>query len=171
MPSYAPAFGTVSRCEPISRRGASACAAGISPRRFPAASTRTSAPSDFIQPAISRWQSRMGGDKNVRRVLPASSVNEASFWQRAMTSAARLVVSVVRTRFQYRCNKCSPHAGSGLAYKFRRHPAKKNEADKDLPTVCVPVGRDRKVIADHDKDNRNRHERIVFGTQLRLSAK
>lgn len=104
----------------------------------------------------------MGGDKNVRRVLPASSVKEASFWQRAMTSAARLVVSVVRTRFQYRLNKCLPHAGSGLAYKLRRHPAEKNEADKDLPTVCVPVGRDRKVIADHDKDNRNRHKGIMF---------
>ena len=105
----------------------------------------------------------MGGDKNVRRVLPASSVKEASLWQRAMTSAARLVVSVVRTRFQI-------HAGSGLAYKLRRRPAEKNESDKDFPTVRVPVGRDGKVIADHDKDNRDRHECIVFGTQLRLGA-
>ena|SRR5271163_1841941 len=110
----------------------------------------------------------MGGDKKVRRVLPASSVKEASLWQRAMTSAARLVVSVVRTKFQI--HRRMPHKGSGLAYELRCDPAQKNEANKDFPTVSIPVGCDGKVIADHNKDNGNRQEGVVFGAQLGLRA-
>ena len=48
-------------------------------------------PSGSIQRAISWWQSRMGGERNVRRVLPASSEKDASFRHRAMTSSARVV--------------------------------------------------------------------------------
>ena len=59
------------------------------------------APSGSIHRAISWWQSRMGGERNVRRVLPVSSEKDASFRHRWMTSAARVVIAVVCTGFQF----------------------------------------------------------------------
>ena len=50
-----------------------------------------------------------------------------------------------------------------LADNLRRRPAEQNQADENFPSVGVSIGRDRKVIADHKKDNWNRHERIMFG--------
>jgi len=43
----------------------------------------------------------MGGDKKVRRRLPESSEKEASLRHRSMTFAARVVISVVCTGFQF----------------------------------------------------------------------
>jgi hypothetical protein len=105
----------------------------------------------------------MGGDKNVRLVLPASSVKDANFWQRMRTSCARFVLSVVCIEFEF-CGECASFGSSGFAYNLRCRPAKQNQADENFPTIPVPVGRDGKVIADHDKDNGNGHESIVFGT-------
>src|SRR5271170_1632910 len=65
------------------------------PCRFPAASTRVETSSAESHCETSRWQSRIGGDKNVRRVPAASSLKRASVWQRARTFSAvfKLVVS------------------------------------------------------------------------------
>jgi glycogen synthase len=49
MPSNAPAFTIVSRCDPISKRGALGMVAGSTPRKLPAASTRTFIPAARIQ--------------------------------------------------------------------------------------------------------------------------
>lgn len=53
-----------------------------------------------------------------------------------------------------------------LAYKFSRDPAEENQRDQNFPGIDIPVRRHRKVIANHDKNDRNRHERVVFGAQL-----
>jgi hypothetical protein len=43
----------------------------------------------------------MGADKNVRRVLFASSEKVASFRQRPITVSARVVISVIRTGYRF----------------------------------------------------------------------
>jgi hypothetical protein len=59
----------------------------------------TSVPSGPSHLVISQWQSRIGAERKVRRVLPESSLKRASFWHLAMTSAARFVMSPVRNGF------------------------------------------------------------------------
>ena len=58
-----------------------------------------------------------------------------------------------------------------FADHFSGHPAENNQEDEDLPSECISVGGNGKVIADHDKDHGNSQKRIVFGTQLGLRAK
>src|SRR5271167_3214477 len=111
----------------------------------------------------------MGGDKNVRRVMPGSSEKDANFLHLAMTSAARFVTSDVCTRF-FTAARHSHHKRLGLAYKLRSRPAEENEANENFPTVGAPVGCNRKVMADHEKDNGNCHEGVVLGAQFGLSA-
>src|SRR5579864_9202254 len=101
----------------------------------------------------------MGGDKNVRRVLLGSSEKDASLWHRPMTSPARVAISVICIRFRF-ADKTFFYEASGLPNYFRRDPAEKNESNENFPSVLVPVGRDGKVIADHNKNNGNRHESI-----------
>jgi hypothetical protein len=78
------------------------------------------------------------------------------------------VISVVRIGL-IACEKCSDES-SELPYHFSRQPSKKHEGNQNFPTVFVPIGRDRKMIADHDKNNWNRQESIVFGSQFGLCA-
>ena len=59
-------------------------------------------------------------------------------------------------------------AGSGFAYHLRRPPTDEYQSNQNLPTICVPVSGNRKVIAEHDEDNRHRHECVVPGPQLSL---
>jgi hypothetical protein len=60
-------------------------------------------PSALIQKETSRWQSRVGADKKVRRVPPVSSENDASLRQRAIAFSARFVKSLlVNTEFDFR---------------------------------------------------------------------
>src|SRR5438876_6755671 len=101
-PSNAPAFGTVSRCDPIRILGAAGEVPAKNPRKFPTASTDTVMPRAFIHEETSRWQSRIGGERKVRRVPPASSENIASFSQRTITSSASLAKSLlVNTDFTF----------------------------------------------------------------------
>src|ERR1700757_1110680 len=152
----------------MSRRGAFDCSAGYRARKFPAASIRTSAPSGSIHREISSWHFRMAGHKNGRRVLPRSSEKEASLRHRSMTSPARVVISVVCTEVCLGLQR--PRlSNSGLSYHLGCGKAEKNENNQNFPAVLVPIGRDRKMIADHDKNNWNRQESIVFGSQLGLS--
>ena len=53
---------------------------------------------------------------------------------------------------------------SGLADEFRRHPSDDNQGNQNFPAIRVSVSCHGKVIANHDKDNRNRNKSIVFGT-------
>ena len=53
---------------------------------------------------------------------------------------------------------------------FAAAQPRQNQNNQNFPPILVPIGRDGKVIADHNKDNWNRHESIVFGSQLGLSA-
>ena len=59
-------------------------------------------PRAFIQEEISRWQSRMGAERKVRRVRPESSLKRESIRQRAMTSLARSVMSSIIRARRYR---------------------------------------------------------------------
>ena len=52
---------------------------------------------------------------------------------------------------------------SSLADELRRYPADEHERNQYLPGISVAVSRHGEVIADHDKDNGNGHESIVFG--------
>ena len=77
-----PACGTVSRCEPMNKRGAAGVDPAYTPRRLPAASTRTVMPTRCIHPRRRECTSRIGGDRNVRVVNPGSSVHAASAGRR-----------------------------------------------------------------------------------------
>lgn len=104
----------------------------------------------------------------MRRKLPGASEKDASLRHRAIASSARFrfsplfivrlciseVVAMVR----------KAQLLSSLADKLCGHPTNQHERNQDLPGISVAVSRYREVIADHDKDNGNGHESIVFGT-------
>ena len=129
-------------------------------------------PSGSIQRAISRWHSRMGGERKVRRMLPAFAIvfrkrREPSapaddFLRESLHVGSSLAIVHHFEKYESRRIK--------LAYQLRRRPAEENQSNQNFPTISIPVSCDRKVIADHDKDNRNGHESIVFGSQLGLGA-
>ena len=105
--------------------------------------------------------------RNVRCMEPGTSLNEANLRQRATTSCARFVVTVVGTDF------VPPIAAihtSSFSDNLRGHPAEKDETNENLPSISISVSRDRKMIADHEKNHRDCHESIVFGAQLGLRA-
>src|ERR1700683_1139282 len=58
----------------------------------------------------------------------------------------------------------------GLADDLRRRPSNDNQCHQNLPAISVSVSRYGEMIADHDKDNWNRHESIVLGSQLGLPS-
>src|SRR6202023_1359501 len=96
-------------------------------RKFPTASTIDAIPSGATHPAISRWHSRMGGDRNVRQMLPESSLNLARVWQGAMTSLAQSVLSRLACPRFTLSGDCELSARLGLANDFCRRPAGQDE--------------------------------------------
>src|ERR1700733_114503 len=105
MPSKAPALGTESRWDPMRRRGQLAVRPGQTPRRLPMASTRTVMPAASIQLFKSACTSCIGGERKRRVVSPATSVQLASWRQRAMMQLACVFVLFIVAYFE----------GSGLS--------------------------------------------------------
>src|SRR2546426_5762647 len=81
----------------------------------------------------------MEGERNVRRVLPSSSLKRASRWHRVMTSSARSECLPVRCTGFYPCRCNSPHLER--TDKLSRRPSDKHESDQNFPTIRIAVSR------------------------------
>src|SRR5207248_11705142 len=111
----------------------------------------------------------MEGERNVRRVLPSSSLKRASRWHRVMTSSARSECLPVRYTGFYPCRCNSPRLER--TDKLSRRPSDKHESDQNFPTIRIAVSCHREVVADHQNDDWNRHEGIVLEGSLALAAR
>src|SRR5258705_764292 len=58
--------------------------------------------------------------------------------------------------------------GLGSSNKLRRYPSGEDQQRKNDPLVALSVGYARIVTADHDEDNRDGHESVLFRSQLGL---
>src|SRR5215468_6794260 len=97
-------------------------------------------PSGSSQSKIELWQSRIGGERKVRRSPEESSLKRASDWQRAMTSAAREVaigLKVCGTGFTRgsRVLRYS-HAVHQSARRFRWDCPGRNGKGQPVGNVC-----------------------------------
>ena len=138
MPSNAPAFGTVSRCEPIISRGASGCpvnAAQIT-RRIDAHPH----PEPLASSPQSRWTSRIGGERKVRVVRPGSSLI-----RRQLAAAVDYPCAGQSATFMIPGRCCSRRARAAAAHDSSLAVIVDSETNRDLveegrsPACCAEI--------------------------------
>jgi len=118
-------------------------------------------PRVVIQEETSLWQSRIGAERKVRRVPPASSENVAAFGIAQSPFPASFVKSLlVDTEFHFRSQR--KFVDSEFSNKLCCNPSRDNESQHNLPSVAIPVRRDRIVIAQHQKDDRTAKNVLCF---------
>ena len=114
MPSNAPAWGTVSRCEPMSRRGAAGLRGRIDAAQIAGVHRwRRSCRLLPSRRADVACTSCIGSDRNVRVVKPGSSLQSASARQRSAIDVSRssrppVGAVAVRTTAEAARDSCRP---------------------------------------------------------------
>src|SRR5215471_14394721 len=99
----------------------------------------------------------------------ASSLKRVSIWYRAIISLAR-VAGLIDF-----CTRINPRTADfrftlSRANDLRCRPADQNKSEQDFPAIFVAIRLDWKMTANHKKNNRNSHKRVVLGAKFGLRA-